>query len=280
MTSIERAPARALPCAAKLYDEIERAAPASLTTETARAKAERLATKFLAANDNTPPAGREPLFRGGRPAMTWAAKADRYGAACLWLVARQRLPADMVVANDNEPVEGGLDTRKNGVARGKSKVKTNLGKHLGLPPVLPRLGDGERQPVELCGYTRLDILPQNDVRELSDDFRSFGACADVVGEGAIFIGAETGLGTPRPGKSRGSPLRAEDPTFNEPPADVDYVIELMLARHDVAGVGAAFGARGRYQDKKGAKLLATAMEWAKAQVAETNFHRDVTNRAT
>ncbi len=280
MTSIERARARALPRAAKLYDEIKRAAPASLTTETARAKAERLATKFLAANDNTTPAGREPLFRGGRPAMTWAAKADRYGAACLWLVARQRLPADMVVANDNEPVEGGLDTRKNGVARGKSKVKTNLGKHLDLPPLLPRLGDGERQPVEPAGHRRHEIKAQNDVRDLSDDFGSFGACADAVAPGAEFIGAETGLGTPRPGKSRGSPLRAEDPTFDEPPADINHVVELVMARANVSRIGAAFGATGRYQDRKGAAMLARAMEWAKAQVAETNFHRDVTNRAT
>lgn len=275
MNSIERASARA-----NLYDQTKRAAPTDLTTETARNKAERLATKFLAANDNTPSAGRAPVYRGGRPAFNWSAKQDKFGAACLWLIARQRLPADMVAANDNEPMQGGLDTRKNGVARGKTKIKTNLGKHLDLPPVLPRFGDGERQPIEPAGHTRHHIKPQNDVRELSEDFGSFGACADVVAAGASFIGAETGLGTPRPGKSRGSPLRAEDPTFDQPPADVDYTIELLMARENVAGVGAAFGATGRYQDKKGAEMLAKAMEWAKAQVAATDIRPDVTNRAT
>jgi hypothetical protein len=252
--------------------------PTNLRTESSRQAAERLATKYLADNDNAPPKGRAAVYRGGRPAFNWAAKQDEYGAACLWLVARQRLPDSVVAANDNEPKPRGLDTRKNGVARGKSKAKTNLGKHLDLPAVVPRLGDGERQPVEPAGWTRHDIKPQNDVQDLSDDFGSFGACADVVATGASFIGAETGLGTPRPGKSRGSPLRAEDPTFEEPPADIDYVIELLMARTNVAGVGAAFGATGRYQDKKGAVMLAKAMEWAKAQIAESNFRANVTNR--
>lgn len=252
--------------------------PTNLRTETSRQAAERLANKYLADNDNTPSAGRAPVFRGGRPAFNWSAKIDPYGAACLWLIARQRLPADMVAANDNEPKSGGLDTRKNGTARGKTKVKTNLGKHLDLPPVLPRLGDGERQPVAPCGWTRHDIKPQNDVQDLSDDFGSFGACADVVAAGAEFIGAETGLGTPRPGKSRGSPLRAEELTFDQPPADVDYTIELLMSRANVAGVGAAFGATGRYQDKKGAAMLAKAMEWAKAQITESNYRASITNR--
>ncbi|MGR9238889.1 hypothetical protein ACU8OH_08745 [Rhizobium leguminosarum] len=252
--------------------------PTNLRTENSRITAERIATKYLADNDSTPPKGRDPVYRGGRPAFNWAAKQDEYGAACLWLVARQRLPDSVVAANDNEPSSGGLDTRRNGTARGKSKVKTNLGKHLDLPAVTPRLGDGEREPVEPRGWTRNDILPQFVVGELPDTFRSFGACADVVAEGASFIGAETGLGSPRPGKSKGSPLRAEDPTFDEPPADIDYVVELLMARENLSGIGAAFGATGRYQDRKGAAMLAKAMEWAKAQVAESNFSADVTNR--
>ncbi|MBY5442744.1 hypothetical protein HFO93_04490 [Rhizobium leguminosarum] len=230
-----------------------------------------MATKFLKANDNAPPKGRSPIFRGERPAFNWAAKQDKLGAACLWLIARQRLPDSVVAANDNEPQQGGLDARRNGSARGRQKVKASLGKHLDLPAVLPRLGDAQPQPVATCGYTRLDILPQNDIDELSDDFRSFGACADAVAPGADFIGAESGLGTPRPGKSKGSPLRAEQPTFDEPPPDIDYVIELLMARENVAGVGAAFGATGRYKDKKGAAMLAKAMNWAKAQIAESNF---------
>ena len=243
-----------------------------------RLAAERLATKFLADNDNTPPNGRSPVYRGGRPAFNWAAKTDEYGAACLWLIARQRLPDSVVAANDNEPVQGGLDVRRNGTARGNMKPKSNLGDYLDLPAVLPRLGDADPQPVLPAGHTRLDILPQNDVHELSDDFWSFGACGDAVAPGASFIGAETGLGTPRPGKSKGSPLKAEEPDFGEPPPEVDYVIELLLAQEDLSGIGEAFGATGRYQDKKGAAMLAKAMTWAKERIAESNFRANVTNR--
>ncbi|HEY0125302.1 MAG TPA: hypothetical protein VGC14_26765 [Rhizobium sp.] len=252
--------------------------PQNLRTATARNAAERLATRLIAANDNTRPKGRAPVHRGGRPAFNWAAKQDQYGAACLWLIARQRLPDSAVAANDNEPIQGGLDTRRNGAARGKTKAKTNLGEHLSIPCVLPRLGDAEPQPLEPCGWTRQEVRTQNAVNELSDDFRSFGACADAVGEGAIFLGAESGLGTPRPGKSRGSPLRADELSFGEPPADVDYVIELLLAGENVSGVGKAFGASGRYQDKRGAMMLRKAVEWAKAQVADSNFRPNVTNR--
>lgn len=251
--------------------------PTSLRTETARNAAGRLATKLIAANDSQPPKGRTPVYRGGRPAFNWAAKKDQYGAACMWLIARQRLPASVVAANDNEPQQGGLDTRRNGTARGKVKPKTNLGAHLDLPAVIPPLGSADPQPVEPCGYTRLDILPQNDVKELSDDFRAFGACADAVGEGAIFIGAGSGLGTPRPGKSKGSPLRVDDLSFDVPPPDVDYVVELLLAGETVSGIGNAFGAKGRYRDKKGAALLRAAMDWAKSQVEEINFRPRVTN---
>lgn len=254
--------------------------PSNLRTESARSAAERLATKLIAANDNEPPKGRQPVYRGGRPAFNWAAKNDEYGAACLWLIARQRLPDPVVAANDNEPLQGGLDVRRNGAARGKQKPKASLGAHLALPAVLPRLGDAEPQPVQPCGHTRLDLLPQNDIEELSDDFQSFGACADAVAPGAGFIGAESGLGTPRPGKSRGSPLKAEEPSFDEPPADVDYTLELLLSRANLAEIGEAFGATGRYQDKKGAAMLAKAMNWAKAQVAESNFRAIVTNHAT
>lgn len=247
--------------------------PTNLRSQTARLQAEDFATRLIAANDNTPPKGRMPVHRGGRPAMNWAMKNDRYGAACLWLVSRQRLPASAVVANDNEPQGGGIDLRKNGAARGKVKPKTNLGKHLSLPGIIPRLGDAEPQPTRPCGYTRMDILPQNDVTVLSDDFRSYGACADAVADGAVFIGAESGLGTPRPGKSKGSPLKADEADFGEVPADVDYVIELLLSRENMAGIGKAFGANGRYQDKKGAAMVRKAMDWAKETVAEYGCYK-------
>jgi hypothetical protein len=172
--------------------------PNNLRTALCRSEAVRLATKLIAANDNAPLKGREPVFRGGRPAFNWAAKNDKLGAACLWLIARQRLPESVVAANDNEPSQGGLDAGKNGSARGRQKVKASLGKHLDLPAVLPRLGDAQPQPVATCGYTRLDISPQNDMDELSDDFLSFGSCSDGVASlGIDFIGAESGLGTPR-----------------------------------------------------------------------------------
>lgn len=251
--------------------------PTSLRTETARNAAERLATKLIAANDNQPAKGRAPVYRGGRPAFNWAAKKDQYGAACMWLIARQRLPASVVAANDNEPQEGGLDTRRNGTARGRNKPKTNLGVHLTLPAVIPPLGSAASQPVTPYGYTRMDILPQNEVEDLSEDFRSFGSCGDAVVEGAFFIGAESGLGSPRPGKSKGSPLRVDDPSFDVPPSEIDYVIELLLAGETVSGIGKAFGAKGRYRDKKGAALLGAAMEWAKSQIEETNFRPRVTN---
>ncbi|NKL23474.1 hypothetical protein [Rhizobium leguminosarum] len=251
--------------------------PTNLRTTASRTAAEREATKLIAANDNTPPKGRGPVYRGTRPAMNWAIKNDQYAAACLWLVARQRLPDSVVAANGNEPVQGGLDVRRNGTARGKQKAKASLGEHLAIPAVLPRLGDAEPQPVEPCGWTRQETRTQNDVDELSDDFLSFGSCSDAVAPGADFIGAESGLGTPRPGKSKGSPLKAEEPSFDEPPADVDYVIELLMARENLSGIGRAFGASGRYADKKGAAMLAKAMTWAKAQIAESNFHAKVTN---
>lgn len=247
--------------------------PMNLRTASARNAAEREATKLIAANDNTPPKGREPVYRGGRPALNWAAKQDQFGAACLWLVARQRLPDDTLVANDNEPLQGGLDVRRNRTARGKQKTKPSLGAHLDLPAVLPRLGDGERQPARTGNWGGwYDIKPQFAVGELPDTFRAYGSCADAPASlGIDFIGAESGLGTPRPGKSKGSPLKAEEPDFGEPPADVEYVLELVAARENVAGIGAAFGAQGRYADKKGAAMILRAMDWAKAQIAESNF---------
>ncbi len=252
--------------------------PSNLRTASARNTAEREANRLIAANDNAPPKGRQPVYRGARPAFNWSAKQDEYGAACLWLIARTRLPDSMVAANDNEPLQGGLDVRRNGTARGKSKAKASLGDYLSLPAVLPRFGDGDPQPVRPCGYTRQDIRPQGLPTEQCHDDCRFGACADAVAEGATFIGAESGLGTPRPGKSRGSPLKAEAPSFDEPPDDINLVIETMLARGDVSAIGAAFGATGRYQDRKGAEMLRKAMAWAKAQIAESNYHAIVANR--
>ncbi|MFN3832145.1 MAG: hypothetical protein ACK4SQ_07960 [Allorhizobium sp.] len=262
--------------------------PKTLRTPAARYRLEAAADKYLAANDNTPRKGRAPVFRGERPAFNWAAKQDDYGAACLWMIARQRLPIEHEPANDNKQ-QGGLDVRKNGVARGKSKFKASLGEHLSIPGAIPPLGSAEPQPVTPAGHSRVETKDQDLSvhnngtfivdRNLTADFRSFGSCADALPtHGCDFIGAESGLGTPRPGKSKGSPLRAEDPEFATPPPEIEYVLELILARENVAGIGKAFGAMGRYQDKKGAKLIRAAMAWAKEQIAETNFRPIVTNR--
>lgn len=255
--------------------------PTNLRTEAARHRLEAAATRLIADNDNTPPKGRAQVYRGTRPAFNWAAKQDRYGAACLWMLARQRLPYAEVPANDNRP-QGGLDVRRNGVARGPSKTKPNLGAHLSLPAIIAPLGSAERQPVAPAGHCRVDLKDQDLAvyekgqfvldRNLSADFRSFASCADALpGLGCDFIGAESGLGTPRPGKSRGSPLKADEPDFPEPPPELDYVIELILARENVAGIGKAFGSSGRYCDKKGAALITKAMEWAKVQVADSGI---------
>lgn len=264
------------------------ALPTHLRTERARIQAERAADKFLAANDNTPPKGRAPMYRGTRPAFNWAAKRDRYGAACLWMLARQRLADAEAPANDNRP-QGSLDVRRNGVARGPSRAKSNLGAHLSRPAVIAPLGSAEPQPVAAAGHCRVDLKDQDLAvyeegqfaldRNLSADFRSFASCADALPAlGCDFIGAESGLGTPRPGKSRGSPLKAEEPDFPEPPPEIDYVIELILARENVAGIGKAFGSSGRYCDKKGAALITKAMEWAKLQIAESGIRSNVTNQ--
>lgn len=251
--------------------------PANLRTEQARIITEHAADKFLAANDNAPPKGRAPVYRGGRPAFNWAAKQDRYGAACLWMLARQRIPYAEMPANDNRP-QGGLDVRRNGVARGPVKTKANLGAHLALPAVIDPLGSADPQPVIPAGHSRIETKPQNQIRNLSPNFRSFASCADAVPDGVEFIGAESGLGTPRPGKSRGSPLKAEEPDFPEPPPELDYVIELILARENLAGIGKAFGSSGRYCDKKGAALITKAMEWAKLQIAESGIRPNITNQ--
>ncbi len=72
-------------------------------------------------------------------------------------------------------------------------------------------------------------------------------------------------------------MRIDDASFDVPPSEIDYVLELLLAGETVSGIANAFGAKGRYRDKKGAALLRAAMDWAKSQVEETNFRRHVTN---
>ncbi len=225
---------------------------------------EQAADRILAAdNDNKPP---EPpvRFRGTRPAWSWLAKHDALGAACLWLVARQRLPQ---AANDNHAEDGlRLDRRKDGKARGKNAAPRNLEAYLELPAVRPRLGDAG--PVaralkgwdgESCGVT---IKAQTVDYPLHDDCR-FGFGPPVIAYGAFFLGAQGGLGRPRPHTSRGDVRRVEEPDAAVLPAEVDIVIEAILARATVAGVGEALGAHGGYADRRGRKALMDAARWAK-----------------
>lgn len=229
---------------------------------------------LVAANDNKS-AGREALFRGGRPAWNWLAKNNQHGAACLWLIARPRLPQPV---NDNhiETAGMGLDRRKDGKARGKDRPPRNAESYLALPGIRPRLGDAPPEPAPEPWWRgladrydeepRITLKQQRDCFDFQPDCR-FGFCAPAVAEGAFFIGAQGGLGQPKLGKSRGDIRRVAEPSWPTPPDEIDTVIEAVLARATVAGVGEALGARGGYADRRGAKALTAAARWA-VQVVE------------
>ncbi|TIW65706.1 MAG: hypothetical protein E5V60_15160 [Mesorhizobium sp.] len=104
---------------------------------------------------------------------------------------------------------------------------------------------------------------------LHDDCR-FGFGPPAIAYGACFLGAQSGLGQPRPYTHRGDVRRVEEPEFAVPPADVETVIEAILARATVAGVGDALGARGGYADRRGRKALMDAARWAKVAIANDN----------
>lgn len=102
--------------------------PTNLRTTSSRNAAERLATKFIAANDNTPPKGRAPVYRGGRPAFNWAMKHDKYGAACLWLIARQRLLASVVATITSRRREDSTraGTERHAESRRRSQISESI----------------------------------------------------------------------------------------------------------------------------------------------------------
>ena len=229
---------------------------------------------FLRAN----PEPKEPTvrirYRGQRPAWNWLKKHDEQGAAALWIVARERLPqAD----NDNLPTEAGphVDRRDDGHPRGRNPDPRSLEAYLALPAVKPRLGDAERKHTGQWWRDRTDayseqpriaVKPQRDVFDFHTECR-FGFLAPAIAEGAIFLGAIGGLGQPKVGKRRGDVRLVDAPDIARPPADIDTVIEVMLAGGNVADVGKALGARGGYADRRGGAALRAAGRWATAAVA-------------
>lgn len=230
---------------------------------------EQAADRILAADNDDEPKETRVRHRGGRPALSWLAKHDERGAACLWLVTRQRLPQ---AANDNRADAAGLglDRRKDGKPRGKRADRRDLGRYLTMPAVHMRLGDPEPEPWYLrvqreahLEPPRITIKQQRSTEAFHPDCR-FGFGAPAIATGAFFLGAMGGLGQPRPHTRRGDVRRVEEPEFAVPPAEVDAVIEAILARATVAGVGEALGARGGYADRRGRKALMEAARWAKA----------------
>jgi hypothetical protein len=251
-------------------------------TENTSADADRLdrmASELIAANDNAPRKGREPVYRGSWPAINWARKRDHVGAAALWLVIKWRNP--MMPANDNEPLQSGfgVDRRRNGVARGKPRPKQNLGKHLSLPGIIPRLGEVPREQV--VGrvvrerlYETKPQLPEFSYGEL--ETTRFGFLPPGVAKMAHFIGAAQGAVHTRPGVSRGSRAHVPDePDRPRPPVEIEYTIELVAARSTLQDIGAALNYTGRYRTKAGASAVLAAVEWAKHA---TDIERYVTNR--
>lgn len=243
---------------------------------------ERAATEILAANDNTPKKGRAPVYRGSWPAINWARKRDHIGAAALWMVMKWRDP--MMPSNDNEPLQSGfgVDVRKNGVARGKTRPKPNLGKHLSLPGIIPRLGESPREQVvgrvvRERVYETKPQLPEFTFDEL--EHTRFGFLAPGVARQAYFIGANgNGNYQCRPGVRRGSRAHQPDETDHpEPPADVACTLELVASRSSLQEIGEALRFKGRYRTKAGARAVLSAVEWAKKA---TDIERYVANRVT
>lgn len=220
------------------------------STAAARRDAHREATALIAANDNAPP---KPRLRDRhtRPAWTWLAKKDAKAAASLWLIARGLLPAD----NDNHPEPGmtSLDTRNDGTPRGARVAPQPKRDYLDLPAALPSPLD----PPATSWKVTAD-LPDHDFHP---DCR-FGYCAPAVAAGAWFMGAAGGVGQSKIGKSRGDARRQDEPDMPEIPDRFFVVIENMLARADLAGIGRALGYNGGYADRAGGRALLDAGEWA------------------
>jgi hypothetical protein len=241
--------------------------PANLRTPAARAATERLANRFLAANDNKQLEQRI-RYRGTRPAWNWLARQDRRQAAALWLVAREFLPE---AANDNqEPGLADLDRRQDGKLRGANVPAFDADAYLALPAVLPRFGDAEPEPVALCGW-HTDSFSIRRQRQPDDyPLYPFGRHVRCVPGVAWCYGALVdAVGQPRPGVSRGDPRRVDPPERLDVPDRVYAVIENMLAGATLAGLGEALGYNGGYADRAGRRAMREAGEWAAGACAKS-----------
>ncbi|MCZ8546277.1 hypothetical protein OOJ09_18975 [Mesorhizobium qingshengii] len=225
---------------------------------------------FLKANPEEKRAAVRIRYRGGRPAWNWLKKHDDKGAAALWLVARQRLPQ---AANDNLPTEPGLNvdrSRKDGRPRGKNPDPRSLDAYIALPSVQPRLGDPEPGPARTGNWDAVSrgvtIKPQRKDFKFSPHCR-FSFHPPEIAEGASFLGAIGGLGQLKMGKRRGDVRLSSNAEATNPPADIDTVIEVILAGGNVADVGKALGAKGGNADRRGGAELLAAGRWAKLAVA-------------
>ncbi len=252
-------------------------------------------TRFVAANDNLPsrqqmvyiadailkanPTRSGPKvrlrYRGKRPAWNWLQKNDQDGAVALWLIARERLPPE--AANDDKPSEEmGIDRRKDRKPRGQDPDPRSLDAYLALPSVQPRLGDADTNHVRWSGWHSdvVAIKPQRQAGEYPmHPFGRFTRCLPAIAEGAVFLGAEGGLGQPKFGKKRGDVRRVDEPTIATPPEEIDIVIEVILSGGNVADVGKALGAKGGYADRRGGAALLAAGRWAKRAVANDFIRR-------
>lgn len=235
-------------------------------TTTTRKKMLQEADRILKADNDNTPRQKEARFRGGRPALNWLAKNNEHGAACLWLVARQRLPQ---AANDNraDAAGMGLDRRASGKPRGRDPAPRSIEAYLAMPAAAPRLGDADPLPITVPANSSYSELPRITIKPQRPDMPfhascRFGFCAPTIAVGAGFIGADSGLGQPRPNTKRGDVRRIEEPGYPAPPTEIDKVIEAILARATVEGVGKALGKSGGYADRAGKKALMTAARWA------------------
>lgn len=216
-----------------------------------------------------PKADPAPRFKGGYPALRWLAGRKPAAAAALWRVARERLPA---ADNDNaEPTKGmSVDRRPSGKARGRDPAPQSPAAYLALPAVAARLGDAPPAPARLRGWdgtaSGVTLKAQRDVFAFHPACR-FGYCAPAIAYGAFFLGAASGLGQPRPHTSRGDVRRVDSPEMPAAPDTVDAVIEAVLARADLAGIGRAVGAFGVRADRTGKLALVAAAEWAEGAIA-------------
>lgn len=234
-------------------------------TAPSRAKASRLASRLIAANDNTPPKPRI-RYRGTRPAWNWLAKQDKRAAAALWLVARQMLPA---ASNDNhEPGLTNIDRRKDGKPRGPDEPDFDAESYLALPAVLPRFGDAPPTESELRGW-HSDGLTIKRQRQPDDfplyPFGRFVRCRPGV---AWHYGSMVEpVGKSRPGVSRGDARRVDLPELPDIPDRTFLVIETMLAGGTLAAIGEALGYHGGYMDRAGRRAMRDAGTWAQSLAA-------------